>query len=76
MKRADFVKLISDNGGSVAGSVTKSVQYLITTEEEASNPTTKVTAAQNNSIPLVSEDFIVESVKEGKLLDPNDYSVE
>ena len=76
MKRADFVKLISDNGGSVAGSVTKAVQYLITTEEEASNPTTKVTAAQNNSIPLVSEDFIVESVKEGKLLDPNDYSVE
>ena len=52
------------------------MQYLITTEEEASNPTTKVTAAQNNSIPLVSEDFIVESVKEGKLLDPNDYSVE
>jgi predicted DNA-binding WGR domain protein len=76
VSRNEFRDLIVSNGGEFLSSVTKKVTYLITTEEELSNETIKVQSARKLNLPLVGEDFVLESIEAGKLKDVTDYTLE
>eukprot|EP00727_Mastigamoeba_balamuthi_P014275 m51a1_g9470 hypothetical protein (661) ;mRNA; f:574726-577270 len=66
--QAAMKKLISDNGGTVAGSVTKKVTHLISTKEELEDGSDKIDKAKENGIFIVSEEFIDECVKQKKMV--------
>jgi len=65
--RTAVKKSIESNGGTLANTITKSVQYLIATEAEIENETTKVKKAQSSGIPIVSEAFMNDAIKTGAI---------
>lgn len=65
--RAQIEKKIKQYGGAVAGSVTKAVTHLLSTEDEVSKGTAKVTKAQDNGIPIVSEEFLNDAIEDGHI---------
>ncbi|KAJ3107588.1 Poly [ADP-ribose] polymerase 2, partial [Phlyctochytrium bullatum] len=73
-------QLISDNGGSVVQSVTKKTTHVVTTPKEfgSAKPPAKVAKAQKErpDVVIVSEAFILASVKEEKVLDPKDFPMD
>lgn len=71
--RTEFTKLIRDNGGRVAGSVTRAVRYLISTKEDIASNSAKVKIAVKRGVPLISQKFITDSISMGTCLNPNDY---
>jgi hypothetical protein len=74
--RTEFEKLIKKHGGSTSASVTGKTTHLVTTPEEFTNVTTKVSKAKHLGVPIVSEDFINASIQEKSLADAEYYSLE
>ncbi|KAF3919977.1 hypothetical protein AA313_de0209398 [Arthrobotrys entomopaga] len=66
LTKKDVEILISNNGGAVKGSVTKAVTHLITTEEDFAKKTAKVNTAITNGLPILSVDWLQDSVKKKK----------
>lgn len=73
MTRNEFADLVKENGGKFSKTVTKNLTHLITTEKEFDDVTEKVSKAQGYDIPIVSEDFINDSIEQGKLANVDDY---
>ncbi|EWC46572.1 hypothetical protein DRE_04295 [Drechslerella stenobrocha 248] len=67
--------LISDAGGTIKSSVTKAVTHLVTTPEDFLKNTTKVSTAIANGLPLVSIDWVHDSVKKKKKQPESKYDV-
>jgi len=63
--RAALEKKITDAGGKVAKSLTKAVQYLITTDADAG--TAKVQKAKDSGTNIVSEDFLNDCLEDGEV---------
>ena len=59
--------LIAEHGGKVAASFTKSVTHLITSPDSVAASTDKVSSARVAGVPVLSIDFVHESIKKGKL---------
>ncbi|EPS37847.1 hypothetical protein H072_8389 [Dactylellina haptotyla CBS 200.50] len=66
LTKKDVETMIANNGGSVKGSVTKAVTHLITTPEDFAKNTVKVVTATANGLPIVSIDWLQDSVKKKK----------
>eukprot|EP00294_Goniomonas_avonlea_P012894 CAMPEP_0114554936 /NCGR_PEP_ID=MMETSP0114-20121206/8477_1 /TAXON_ID=31324 /ORGANISM="Goniomonas sp, Strain m" /LENGTH=645 /DNA_ID=CAMNT_0001740019 /DNA_START=6 /DNA_END=1943 /DNA_ORIENTATION=- len=75
VSRAEFTKLVNTNGGSIANSVTKAVTHLVTTDAEFQGKTAKVVAAEAKGLPIVSEDWVHESIKAGAKEDEASYTI-
>lgn len=66
---------IEGAGGKVAGSVTKAVQYLITTSAESG--TEKVEKAKATGVHIVNEDFLNDCLEDGEIPSKLDaYTIE
>jgi NAD-dependent DNA ligase len=55
--------LVTDNGGSIATTVTNSVDYLVANDSS----TSKYAAAEKKGKPIVTEEWLVQSVDNGSL---------
>jgi NAD-dependent DNA ligase len=67
VSRAQMKLRIEAEGGKVASSLTKAVTHLLSTQEEVANATAKVLKAQSTDVPIVTEDFIDESIEQGEI---------
>ncbi|KAL9652790.1 hypothetical protein ABK040_010822 [Willaertia magna] len=74
--KSDLVELIEDNGGEVHKTVKKDTHYLITNSNTVDKNTATVQKAVESSIPVLSEDFVKESVDADKILDTAAYEFE
>jgi len=76
--RAEFKKkFVVDLGAKLGTSVTKSTDYVITTEENAeSGDTAKLDAAHEKGVPVVSYEWLVDCVDEDEVLDTDDFVIE
>eukprot|EP00736_Rhodelphis_marinus_P007745 Rmarinus@m.20712 len=73
--RADIQKQVVLNGGDFANSVTTSVTHLVTTPAEVSSETKKVVDAKKRGAEIVSEDWLVDSMKKKKAQPAAKYSL-
>ncbi|OLN89070.1 Poly [ADP-ribose] polymerase 2 [Colletotrichum chlorophyti] len=72
-KRAELESWLSSLGAGIAKSVTKKTTHLIATEEEYNAVTTKVSAAQKNSIPIISLEWAEECESQGSKVAEDDF---
>jgi BRCT domain type II-containing protein len=61
VKRADFEKLITENGGSVCKTVTNSVTHLVSSE----TGTKKCDEAEAKGVKIVDEDWVRNQIENG-----------
>lgn len=73
MTRNEFKELVEENNGKFNATITKSVTHLVCDQSEFDNESSKVAKAQSYDIPIVSEDFINDSIEEGKLKKEDEY---
>jgi len=73
--RKDHEELIRKYGGEVANSVTAAVTYLISTEDDVKNCSSKVASAQGRGVPIVQEGYLGACVAAKKLLDSGYFVV-
>ncbi|TPX31004.1 hypothetical protein SmJEL517_g05553 [Synchytrium microbalum] len=68
---------ITEAGGKVFASVTQKTNYLVLTPDDLAAPLKAQIkkAHERTDVKLVNSGFITDSIKEGKLLDPNDFTV-
>ncbi|KAJ6260524.1 hypothetical protein Dda_4750 [Drechslerella dactyloides] len=75
MTKKDVEVLISNAGGTVKSSVTKAVTHLITTPEDFQKKNAKVIAATANGLPIVSIDWLQDSVSKKKKQPESKYDL-
>eukprot|EP00039_Didymoeca_costata_P018537 m.333884 g.333884 ORF g.333884 m.333884 type:complete len:688 (-) comp17240_c0_seq1:115-2178(-) len=75
VSRAQMKLRIEEEGGKVAGSLTKAVTHLLSSEDEVAKGTAKVLKAQDTDVPIVTEEFIDDSIEQGSPVDADDYIV-
>lgn len=73
--KSEMTTLITDNGGTVSAGVTKATTHLLTSDADYQAGTGKVSKARSNGTPIVHEDFIFDSIKQGSLADAGDYDM-
>lgn len=56
MKRADVIKIIKENGGTYAASITKAVTHLIVADPD--EDTKKLNDARAKGVKVVGENFL------------------
>jgi len=74
---AAIEKLIEDNGGSVGTVLSKMTSYFLMSDDDFKSAAyaTKLSKAKLNKTPVLHEDFLFDSVKNGKLQDEDDYDL-
>lgn len=70
---ASLEQLVKSLGGSVTKSVTKTTTHVVCTEDDYNNNTAKVAAGKAKDLPLVSPEWIFESEKQNKTIDPQEH---
>lgn len=75
LKRSDFTKLLEDHGATVCTSVTKRVNLLISTPDDVARASSSVEKATSYKIAIVKEEWVHDSIKEGKLKELSDYEL-
>ncbi|KAL7934054.1 poly polymerase catalytic domain-containing protein [Trichoderma chlorosporum] len=70
---ASLEQLIKSLGGSVTKSVAKTTTHVVCSEDDYNSVTAKVAAAKAKDLPIVSPDWIFESEKENKTIDPQTH---
>jgi predicted DNA-binding WGR domain protein len=73
--KAKMTQLITDNGGSVAGTVTKATTHLLTSDADFLGGTSKVSKARGMGLPILHEDFVHDSIKNGSKANEDDYNM-
>jgi len=71
--RKALQELVETNGGVFADTVSKAINYLIATQTEVEVGTNKVVKASKYNLPIVSEDFLHNCIKQGKVIDHTHY---
>jgi poly [ADP-ribose] polymerase len=71
--QASLEQLVKSLGGSVTKSVTKTTTHVVCTEDDYNSSTAKVAAGKAKDLPLVSPEWIFESEKQNKTIDPQDH---
>eukprot|EP00931_Biecheleriopsis_adriatica_P087583 TRINITY_DN62025_c0_g1_i1.p1 TRINITY_DN62025_c0_g1~~TRINITY_DN62025_c0_g1_i1.p1 ORF type:complete len:688 (-),score=117.19 TRINITY_DN62025_c0_g1_i1:141-2204(-) len=71
--RREFWRQVEEHGGSFTKSVTAKTTHMVTTEKEAFCPTRKVLQAINRKTPIVSEQFILDCIEQGGVVDHTPY---
>jgi len=71
----DLEEEIRHNGGDFSTSVSQRVTYLITTEEDVNQKSSKVKKAEQEEIPTLTEQFIRDSIEQGKLQEEESYAL-
>ncbi|KAM9974519.1 hypothetical protein ACTFIW_007974 [Dictyostelium discoideum] len=66
-------KTIKDNGGSVSFMLTKNVTHFVCDEKEVQSDSFNYKKAKGYNIPIVSEEFITESVSKSSRLQESDF---
>lgn len=70
---ASLEQLVKSLGGSVTKSVTKTTTHVVCTEDDYNSNTAKVAAGKAKDLPLVSPQWIFESEKQNKTIDPQGH---
>lgn len=70
---ASLEQLIRSLGGTVTKSVTKTTTHVVCTEDDYNSSTAKVAAGKAKDLPLVSPEWIFESEKQNKTIDPQNH---
>jgi poly [ADP-ribose] polymerase len=70
---ASLEQLVRSLGGSVTKSVTKTTTHVVCTEDDYNSSTAKVAAGKAKDLPLVGPEWIFESEKQNKAIDPQDH---
>ncbi|KAM0477496.1 hypothetical protein ACHAPX_005809 [Trichoderma viride] len=70
---ASLEQLVRSLGGSVTKSVTKTTTHVVCTEDDCNSSTAKVAAGKAKDLPLVGPEWIFESEKQNKAIDPQDH---
>ncbi|KAM0248132.1 hypothetical protein ACHAQJ_009577 [Trichoderma viride] len=70
---ASLEQLVRSLGGSVTKSVTKATTHVVCSEDDYNNGPAKVAAGKAKDLPLVSPEWIFESEKQNKTIDPQDH---
>lgn len=70
---ASLEQLVKSLGGSVSKSVTKNTTHVVCTEDDYNNSSAKVAAGKAKDLPLVSPEWIFESEKLNKTVDPQTH---
>jgi len=71
--RKSLQELVEINGGVFVDTVSKAINYLVATSTEVEVGTNKVVKASKYNLPIVSEDFLHNCIKEGKIIDHTPY---
>jgi len=71
----DLEEVIKQNGGDVASNVSQRVTHLISNKEEVKSNTAKIAKALKEEIPIVTEDFISDSIASGSLVEEERYTL-
>jgi len=67
--RKALQEIVENNGGNFSDTISKSISYLVATTTEVEVGTNKVVKATKYNLPIVSEDFLHECIKRGKVVD-------
>ncbi|RFU79882.1 hypothetical protein TARUN_2317 [Trichoderma arundinaceum] len=70
---ASLEQLVRSLGGSVTKSVTKTTTHVVCTEDDYNNGSAKVAAGKAKDLPLVSPEWIFETEKQNKTIDPQTH---
>lgn len=70
---ASLEQLVKCLGGGFTKSVTKTTTHVVCTEDDYNSNTAKVAAGKAKDLPLVSPEWIFESEKQNKTIDPQDH---
>ncbi|KAL7945314.1 poly polymerase catalytic domain-containing protein [Trichoderma barbatum] len=70
---ASLEQLIKSLGGSVTKSVARTTTHVVCTEDDYNNNSAKVAAGKTKDLPLVSPNWIFESEKQNKTIDPQTH---
>jgi len=73
--RKAYEELIVNHGGALASSVTASVNFLVSSEDDVKACPQKVAAARGREVPIVQEGFVDACVAEKKMLDAKFFLV-
>lgn len=71
--RREFWRQVQEHGAEVTKSVTARTTHMVTTEREASCPTRKVLQAITKRTPIVSEQFVLDCIEGGSVIDHAPY---
>jgi len=71
----DLEEVIKQNGGDVSSNVSQRVTHVISNKEEIKANTAKITKALKEEIPIVTEDFITDSIASGSLVEEERYTL-
>jgi len=75
MSRSALCAIVNRNGGSTWNSIEENgeITHLVTTVDSMKNRTNKIKAAELLGIEIVGEEFVHDSVRNGKLVNPIKY---
>jgi len=73
--RKEITQMIEENGGEVTRSISKMVTHLVTTEDALNDETSKVSKAEHLKIPVVSEQWLTDSIDKGKVQETSSYEL-
>lgn len=71
--RREFWRQVQEHGGEVTKTVTGRTTHMVTTEREAFCPTRKVLQAIKKRTPIVSEQFVIDCIEGGCVIDYMPY---
>jgi len=71
----DLEEVIKQNGGDVASNVSQRVTHVISNKEEVKANTAKIAKALKEEIPIVTEEFISDSIASGSLVEEERYTL-
>eukprot|EP01117_Protostelium_nocturnum_P005880 TRINITY_DN2115_c0_g4_i2.p1 TRINITY_DN2115_c0_g4~~TRINITY_DN2115_c0_g4_i2.p1 ORF type:complete len:827 (-),score=359.80 TRINITY_DN2115_c0_g4_i2:165-2645(-) len=75
--RKQLIEIIQNAGGRFSSAVTqKGTDYLIATQQECACGTNKVEKARSYEVPIVSEQFLIDCIDQGRILKHAKYIVD
>lgn len=69
-------KYIKPLGASLAKSITSTTTHLVTTNDDYEKPSTKVTAAKGKDLPIVTFQWLEDTLDKMSKMDVDDYSLD
>eukprot|EP01103_Thecamoeba_quadrilineata_P012569 TRINITY_DN3278_c0_g1_i1.p1 TRINITY_DN3278_c0_g1~~TRINITY_DN3278_c0_g1_i1.p1 ORF type:complete len:506 (-),score=138.01 TRINITY_DN3278_c0_g1_i1:116-1633(-) len=69
----DYILAAKVYGAEVENSINKTVTIFLCPESDVKNQTKEINKAQNYSIPIVGDDFLVDCITAGRRMDPKTY---
>jgi len=69
LHRGQYKKFIVEEGGELAYNVTRSIHYVVTTQEKVDEGFSQLKLAINSGVPMVRPQFLAECKKNHRVVD-------